>query len=155
MLNEVRRSLGQTLMGQLQWLVEGRRDKGYRPGTVPCLRPQRSVDGKRLAGDKGELSEAQTRGKSLALRHALWELSLIVVSSLTWAQQEATGTCLITSHGGDNNLVTFLNGGLVSDPHGRQNHSSIQVPLGSAWLRLAVLAAQMLSVWIWCDELFK
>lgn len=51
--------------------MEGRRDKRHRPRTAQGLRPQRREDGKGLEGDKGELSEAQSRGKSLALSHAL------------------------------------------------------------------------------------
>lgn len=62
-------------------------------------------------------------------------------SSLTWTQQEAAGTCQITRHSGDSNLLLFL-----LEVLSQSFHSSIQIPFDSAWPCKAALAEQILSV---------
>lgn len=67
-------------------------------------------------------------------------------SSLIGEEQAAAGTCLITRQGGDSNLEPVLMEVCSRSPAEGRIHCPIQVPLGSAWPRLAALAAQLLLV---------
>lgn len=98
----------------------------------------REGDGKSLARDRerwrdretGSTEQREGSGSELCPRRVFIHSE---ISSLTWAQQEVTGTCLITRHSGDSNLVSFLNGSLVLEPHGRQNE---QLHSDSTWFCL-------------------
>ena len=87
-------------------------------------------DGEKLAGDGGG------KGPRIEQPHENFH-------SLTWAQQEAAGWGLLARHSGDSNLSLFLMEAWSQNLTEGRILGSIQTPFGSAWPRLAALAARL------------